>query len=394
MRPILILFPILVIILSCGSTHNSPFEISPETIIDNKTSLAEIAEDIIYIPIDNSFPIRAINSLRINNDNIYLNIKYIGIAQFDRQGKFVRNIGHMGDGPGEYKGISFTIDDRNKRIYILDQHKIIIYSQVGTFIREFQYVEYILGGAGGIDMLNSFLFISDDILYGNSKFNWILLDTLGNLVSKKENSVPSFKTSLTLRGDIYKFKNKLFYFNHFNDTIFSISADLKDDVAYIFSEDTHLRPSEEFEVKSYSQVDDLFRTGNMFETKHYIFLEYTYQNNSAIFLLNKKTKNTSLAYKSAGITSSKQTRACLINDLDGGMPLSLRPAYYYYVENGSEYIASVINPFDIKSYILSDEFKSTAAKNLEKKKKFEDLANSLKEFDNPVLMIVKLKSKM
>jgi hypothetical protein len=391
MKPIFIFPPILVIILSCGSNNNSFFEISPETFRDNKISLAEIADDIKYIPLDNSFPIRAINSIRINNENIYLNIKYIGIAQFDRQGKFVRNIGHMGDGPGEYKGIYFTVDDRNKRIYILDQHKIIIYSRVGTFIREFQYVDYILGGAGGIDMLESFLFISDDILYGNSKFNWIFLDTLGNLVSKKENSISSFETSFTLRGDNYKFKNKLYYFNHFNDTIFSISADLKDNAAYIFSKDAHRRPRDEFGVKLYSQIDSLFRTGSMFETKHFIFLEYMYQNNSAIFLLNKKTKNTSLAYKWVGITSSKQTRACLINDLDGGMPSSLRPAYYYYVENGSEFIASVINPFDLKSYILSDEFKNTAAKNLEKKKEFEDLANSLKKFDNPILMIVKLK---
>ncbi len=391
MKPIFIFPLILVIILSCGSYNNSVLEISPETFSDNKISLAEIADDIKYIPLDNSFPIRAINSLRINNDNIYLNIKYSGIALFDRQGKFVRNIGHIGDGPGEYKGIRFTVDDRNKRIYILDQHKIIIYSQSGKFIREFPYVDYILGGAGGIDMLKSSLFISDDILYGNSKFNWIFLDTLGNLVSKKVNSIPPFETSLTLRGGIYKFKNKLYYFNHFNDTVFSISADLKDNAAYIFSKYAHLRPKEEHGVKLYSRADSLFRTGGMFETKHFILIEYTYQNNSAIFLLNKKTKNTSLAYRSGMIPGSNHTRACLINDLDGGMPLSLRPAYCYYAENGSEFIASVMNPFDLKDYILSDEFKNMAAKKPEKKKELEDLANSLKEFDNPILMIVKLK---
>jgi hypothetical protein len=390
MKTTLLFFSILFIALSCGSHDNRLFEISPEIFVDNKITLAEIADDIKYIPLDNSFPMRATFCLRINHDNVYLSIKYVGIAQFDRQGKFVRNIGHLGNGPGEYKGMYFTVDERNKRIYVLEQHKIMIYSQYGSFLREFPYVDYILGGAGGIEMFQSLLFISDDILYGDSKFNWIFLDTLGNLVSKKENSIPSFEASLALRGNIYKFENKLFYFNHFNDTIFSISPDLKDNATYMFSQDAHLKPKEEPGINPLSQLDSLFRTGNMFETKHFIFLEYAYRNKAAIFLLNKITKKTFLAYKPVKI-GNMLTRACIINDLDGGMPLSISPVYYYYVENGSEYIASLINPFYLKVYVSSDEFKNTAAKYPEKKKELEDLANSLKEIDNPVLMIVRLK---
>jgi hypothetical protein len=129
----------------------------------------------------------------------------------------------------------------------------------------------------------------------------------------------------------------------------------------------------------------------MFETKHFIFLEYAYRNKAAIFTLNKITKKTFLAYMPGVKFSSMLTRACIINDFDGGLPLSFRPVYYYYVENGSEYIASLISPFNLKGYISSGEFKNSAAKYPEKKKELEDLANSLKEFDNPVLMIVRLK---
>ena len=46
---------------------------------------------------------------------------------------------------------------------------------------------------------------------------------------------------------------------------------------------------------------------------------------------------------------------------------------------------------NLKSYVASDAFKSSSPKYPEKKKKLEQLANSLDENDNPVLMLVKLK---
>ena len=73
------------------------------------------------------------------------------------------------------------------------------------------------------------------------------------------------------------------------------------------------------------------------------------------------------------------------------MLFSPEPLFYYYTDGGSEYIATMINPFDLKNYIASDEFKNSTPKYPEKKKQLEQLANSLNENDNPVLMLVKLK---
>ena len=63
----------------------------------------------------------------------------------------------------------------------------------------------------------------------------------------------------------------------------------------------------------------------------------------------------------------------------------------YYVEDNREYMFGLINPYQIKALVTSIEFKNSTPKYLEKKKEFEKLANSLKETDNPVLMIVRLK---
>jgi hypothetical protein len=386
---------ILLLTFSCRTKEKNPFEISPPIFSDSNITLSEIADDIKYIPLDNYIPIGITYSIRIIDENIYLSFKDVGIVQYDRNGKYIRNIGRKGRGPGEYRYcMAFTVDDDNKRIYIRDNDKIKVYSHLGNFLRDLPYKEYISRSSFGLEILNSLLFIPDyilDGLDGDPKFNWIFLDTLGRLVSTKENTAHSFYPNYGITGGIYNFDNKLFYFNPFNDTIFSISSDLKYNVAYIFPQDAHRRPEGGFGSDPWSQLSSLFIVTKMFETKSFTFVEYVYQDKGAILLINKISKKTFMAYKElkkAGYQVS--TRASIKNDLDGGLPVSLSPIYYYYVEDDSEYICSLLNSFEIKTYTSSNEFKDAVPKYPEKKRELEKLAVDLKETDNPVLMIVRL----
>ena len=122
-------------------------------------------------------------------------------------------------------------------------------------------------------------------------------------------------------------------------------------------------------------------------------LQYGYLDRSAICFINKKSKKTFLAFKldespTQYIRVRKYT-INLINDLDGGIPLE-RLNYYY--ENDKEYLTSLIDPLDLKTYTSSNEFIHTTPKYPEKKKELEKLAASLKETDNPVLVFVRLKN--
>lgn len=45
----------------------------------------------------------------------------------------------------------------------------------------------------------------------------------------------------------------------------------------------------------------------------------------------------------------------------------------------------------LKEHVASDDFKNNSPKYPEKKKELENIANSLSEFDNPVLMFVTFK---
>jgi hypothetical protein len=54
-------------------------------------------------------------------------------------------------------------------------------------------------------------------------------------------------------------------------------------------------------------------------------------------------------------------------------------------------LISWIDAIKLKAHVTSETFLNSTPKYPEKKKELEKLANSLKETDNPVLMLVKLK---
>lgn len=61
---------------------------------------------------------------------------------FDGNGKFLRTIGSMGQGPGEFTGlIDIAADFQNEYLYITTLSKLLLYDFDGNFIRERKYVE-------------------------------------------------------------------------------------------------------------------------------------------------------------------------------------------------------------------------------------------------------------
>jgi len=189
------------------------------------------------------------------------------------------------------------------------------------------------------------------------------------------------------RGSTYNIGDKLFYYNWLNDTIFSIYPDFSIEPGYIFARGNFRWPDniELNKLIASKKMNTFFRPISMFETNHYLFLRYAFQNKeSSILMIDKKTKETYQGYV-------ENYGACIENDFDGGLHFLTKSYQFCYYNDAHEYIITLIHPFELKSHIESDTFKNSTPKYPEKKKELKELANSLDENDNPVLMLVKLK---
>jgi hypothetical protein len=382
------IFFLTLLTFSCISHESSLYQIDPDKWVEKTFLLSNIADDIVYIPIDDSIPVNVLPPPRVQilNNSVFISVgigsvaEAAGIVKYNKSGRLISKIGVRGRGPGEYTSWNFTVDYKTGIIYILDNdNKIKIYSENGNFIREIPLKKF-GDNFDKVDVYSSKLIVSSFLRYGESEYDWIVLDTLGNLITAKKNTVPPFKDNPGLSGTTYFYKNTLFYTNYYNDTVFSILPDLTYEPSFLFSQGEHRWPRGKVTGKTIPQY---FFPLKLFETEKFIAFFFGHGYSRGTAFINKKTKETYL------INNASQNY-WISNDIDGGIlfdPFSSS----YYEENGREYLVGLIDTYNLKACISDEKFRGFSPRYPEKKNKLEKLANSLKETDNPVIMIVRLK---
>lgn len=148
----------IIIITSCNNSKNPsaagnkvvtvtdlPYFIDIEKNLTETKSipLSSIGKELEYIPLetDPNCMIQSIQHITFSEDFMFI-ADYTKILQFDRKGKFLRQIGANGRGPGEYSGITgFCIDPKNKKIFVnvcSDGCKILEFDFNGLFIKSYK----------------------------------------------------------------------------------------------------------------------------------------------------------------------------------------------------------------------------------------------------------------
>jgi len=392
-RPCLRITKVLLILFiasSCSSNKSNTFEIDPTTFVENKITLSQIANDITYIPLDDSIPFSLVypTSINILKNSIYLSAKDIGIMRFNREGKMLKVIGKRGRGPGEWHYCMWVaVDDRTETIYVMDNNnEIKVYYKNGIF-KETLHLPQSKDGFdfSGISFFNNKLFASQHINMGHAEYNWIILDTLGNILQRKYNSIPTFPCRLGAGGGTFKFEDKISYWNWFNDTIFTIYPDFTYKASYLFAQGENRLPTKELPFTSPNQFFELlakyYTPENIIETKRYLLYHYWINNKGTIALIDKNSGKTYL-------TNQAKESDGIVNDIDGGLMFIPKR---YFTEDNHEYLIGLTDPFQIKKHIESEDFKNSKPESLEKKTSLENLAKRLNETGNPILLIVKLK---
>ncbi|HPM02860.1 MAG TPA: 6-bladed beta-propeller [Candidatus Cloacimonadota bacterium] len=378
---------VTIILNGCKSSTSDLFHFDPKTLKEKEITLSQIADEVSYIQLDNTFPLDLIiSSIKFTNTEIYLNSRDLGILAFDRNGKFINRIGGIGRGPGEYLGyLTFCVNDKSGTVYVLDIGNVIkVFSRAGQFIRSFSFKGY---GPVIENMVfyDTKLFIQYAAQYKSSDYEWIFCDTLGNVIKKQERHLPEFTNNWGAPYPICIFEKKICYYNGFADTVFSISSDMEEIPSMIISPAEHRVPRSNLSLEQIRSGKYLI-LGTILETNHYFIIIYSYhktyhltiiyKRNHESFLIDLKDWNHGI-YRN-GIT----------NDIDGGHYFIPEE---YFSENGKEYMVGVLYPSQIRGRLASEEFKNTIPKYPEEKKELIKLAESLKDTDNPVLVLVRLK---
>lgn len=340
--------------------------------------------DIQYIPLEttkqNVLPeIKEI----VFGKTFFLTHSYANINMFRYNGQFVTRISKEGRGPDEITvAHDIDINPKDESIYLVDGwlQKFLVYNRDGKLMRSFKSplkiaIDFRITNDGIL------CYIENNLARTNNSF--ILIDTLGNVIMNYPNNYKwQDKTNRTVgylhENLFYKFNGQLFKKEMYSDTVFVYRNKAFEPHFLIDVGKLRITP----EARTNSPVDYIIHNfltpQKLFEWGDYIYYEFDFQpddENEGFSLIASKVNNFRILF---------DPEKGLINDLDGGpniMPQTVK-------DNNT--MVAWIEAFQLKNHVASEAFKNSKPKYPEKKKDIEKLANSLKETDNPVLVLVRL----
>ena len=348
--------------------------------------------DIEYIPLETTEQslIKSMINLglfggKLLAGNNYFIIKmFNSILKFRNDGSFMTSIGTVGRGPDEFLVAHDVEIDGEGNIYIVDgwEKKIFIYSENGGFIKT---VAFPLYGAVEYWFVDGMFLCYNQNNLGNVENSFNLIDSGGKLIKNFPNRYPFVVKQKDAYGFqhenlFYRFNNRLFKKEVYSDTIYSYENMNFRPHLVIAVGDKLITTQARSDIPGLDLAKNYISPRNLFEFGDYVYYEFTYKfdfsnTEDYSFIGSKKNDFQALINPEDG----------LINDLDGG------PNILPQTIKDDNTIIAWVDALELKKHVASEAFKNSKPKYPEKKIELEKLANSLKETDNPVLMIVRLK---
>ena len=386
LKSLLIIVVTSLLIISCSyQKADELLNLSIEENI-NKSSvlnLSDLAASIEYLPLQTME-----NSILAGHEYLaFTPDYYITFGKecivFNRKGEFVRKISNEGKGPGEYT------DAYSAYLYPVNQlifFPSTAYEKINVYSLENELIDEIIRPQPSVRVRN----ISEDLfavysgfLYGDAEWNTMVYNSQGDSVSCILNVYRHEGSRFVFNEEniFYYFNDQLHLKEVYSDTIYQFNSKGQHIPRYLLDLGIYSVPAS---IKNNNQSmasffrGDYFGVKGIYESDKYLIFKYIHngkRNNLMIY--NKQTgkiDNIPENVSSGGIK----------NDLDGG-------PNFIPEHNNNNLFLQKINAFELKALVATEEFKNSTPKYPEKKKELEELAASLDESDNPVLMLVKLK---
>ena len=295
-----------------------------------------------------------------------------------------QQIGSSGRGPGKYSSIlNFSVNENANIVLVVGEYSAIEYDLDGSCIETFKRPPGIM-----------FDYLDQDriVFYKNnnvdSPVNLVITNQDLKPVKEFYNYNPKPATNFgLLAAPLYSYKSHLYFKEYWNDTLFCIQDTVLVPHIIVNEKDPlldmtfELKPSSSVTdlVSQLDKVEDKLLTHSIYESDSFVFLSYHQGMNprdpKVVKFIFDKIDNATICIKDGKIK----------NDIDGGMNL-----YPNLIAN-SGILVQWIDAYRFKRYLTSDDFVISVPKYPSRKKELEKLSSNLKDTDNPVLMLIKLK---
>ncbi|MGE4414075.1 MAG: 6-bladed beta-propeller [Bacteroidales bacterium] len=401
-----LIFIIMIIALFSCTEEDKPKDLRVIDLAGNvgKTSivnLSEIAENIEYIPLetnDESLLASPLMHLNFENGRLYIRQFQTEIKIFSQDGKFIKSFNKQGRGPQEYEGLyRFYVDPSTNNLFVYSYKGLTEYNNEGDFIKRIlfkQKKDYLIYGPEKYFQINDNVNLITLGKY-KSRYSSCVTDSLFNVLyfinySEKDHSIRlnSQRQDPLLSPYFYKFRDSVRIFNGYDHNILTASNSKGVDASFVLNYGKYDYINANLNVRNYNNLSFIRRYSSVYESTNYIFMQFHMGSlpHKKVMLKRGKAEETvelpiaeSIFNKKTGefifIDQPEFNQFGFKDDLQGG------PAFWPYYISEDDYMVTLINAHNFiehaKTYEVSDKYKK--------------VADNLKETDNPVLVLVKLK---
>lgn len=320
-------------------------------------------EKLIPLETNDSCLIADINNIQESRNNYWI-VSNGEVLKFDKEGRYDRRIGKVGQAPEEYgSAYKIQLNKNTDEVYVMDYlgRKMVVYDFNGKFIRSFRLPEKEF-------MANFSLFGNTLYYYGveNSSIPTLLAE---DIITRKIETICSPNRKMEV-GEIMlgnsfmsEVNDEIYLYHYFNDTIYRITPEKKLEAAGFLNMKNLMFVYDEIilvgdQTTKMKQVGPRVLIDNFVNTDNFFFVFYRLCDELAA---GAKSNSHLAVYDKA--SQKEYANATLFNRDEPA--LSIRSTTKLFPADGKKII----------SYIQADELAET------------DLVPGLKEDDNPVLIV-------
>lgn len=305
-----------------------PFEKGVD--IEREVKLSDIAKSVDYIRLettDHSLISRLLLTNIIRTSKYIILPEFRSLFQFTLDGKFVRKIGRVGQGPGEFTYVHYVdVDEKQGLVYLYSSDgRMNVYNlETGKYIHSPKLSYRNSVGAFNVYNDSTLLFYYGN--YSGKQDIKLCFSTLENKVLKtysrqdlfEVKSGASYSIGSTLNNNLYKFNGHICFKEYENDTVYTVTPNALEK-RYILDLGKYSIPLEctapyVDNRQKFQKVAEPYLRVNVVETENYLFFPY--------MSWAPKNGGGSLRY----LMYDKKTKECfrikgdgIINDIDGGL---------------------------------------------------------------------------